>query len=72
MPSYGPISRRALIRALRKAGFDGPFGGGRHEYMLRGAVRVIIPNLHGSDIGLTLLRTVLEAAGITRDEWERL
>jgi hypothetical protein len=32
----------------------------------------LTPNPHGSDIGLTLPRTILDAAGVTRDEWERL
>ena len=33
MPVFGPISRRELIRALQKAGFEGPFSGGKHQFM---------------------------------------
>ena len=29
MPTWGPISRRRLVKALRDLGFDGPFSGGR-------------------------------------------
>jgi hypothetical protein len=36
------------------------------------ATVALTPDPHGSDIGLTLLRTILDAAGITSDEWERL
>jgi|GEM_PF-6871928 len=28
MPPFGLISRSNLVRALRKAGFEGPFAGG--------------------------------------------
>jgi hypothetical protein len=31
MPSFGPIKRGDLIRYLRKAGFDGPYSGGKHQ-----------------------------------------
>ena len=33
MPPFGPIERRELIRYLRKLGFEGPYAGGRHEYV---------------------------------------
>jgi len=70
MPPWGPISRRELIRGLRALGFEGPFSGGRHQFMLRGEVVVAIPNPHGRDIGVGLLSRVLRQAGVTRSEWE--
>lgn len=70
MPSFGPISRRDLVRALRRLGFDGPFVGGRHEYMARGSVRVRVPNPHRGDIGVGLLAEMLREAEISREEWE--
>lgn len=70
MPHWGPISRRNLIRDLRTLGFEGPFSGGRHEFMVRGDVVVTIPNPHGKDIGIGLLSRVLRQAGVTRSEWE--
>jgi hypothetical protein len=36
MPPLGPISRRDMIRALRQAGFDGPYSGGKHSFMIKG------------------------------------
>jgi hypothetical protein len=36
MPPFGPVSRRDLIRCLRALGFDGPYKGGRHHFMVRG------------------------------------
>lgn len=72
MPAYGPIKRSDLVRALQRAGWDGPYSGGKHEYMLNGDRRLAIPNPHGSDIGRQLLGRVLQEAGISRAEWERL
>jgi len=72
MPPFGPIKQRNLIRSLRKAGFDGPFSGGRHPFMVKGDLVLTIPNPHGSDIGRGLLARILRQAGISRDEWEKL
>jgi predicted RNA binding protein YcfA (HicA-like mRNA interferase family) len=72
MPFFGAISRRALLEALQKAGFEGPFIGKRHAYMRRGTVKLIIPNPHKGDIGVDLLHRILRQAGISRDEWESL
>jgi predicted RNA binding protein YcfA (HicA-like mRNA interferase family) len=70
MPAWAPIARRELIRGLRTLGFEGPFSGGRHQFMVRGDVVVAIPNPHGRDIGVGLLSRVLRQAGVTRAEWE--
>lgn len=72
MPPLGPTSRRVLVAYLRRLGFEGPYAGGQHEYMLRDTRRLWIPNPHGSDISLPLLRRVLAQAGISREEWEAL
>ena len=72
MPHYGAVSRIILIRALRRAGFEGPFAGGRHEYMELGEHKVRIPNPHRGDISIGLLSEVLRQAGISREEWENL
>jgi len=72
MPAFGPISRRDLIRHLRQLGFDGPYSGGKHEFVIRGNVTLRIPNPHRGDIGRELLSRILRQAGIARDEWERL
>ena len=71
MPLWGPTKRRALIRGLRTLGFEGPFSGGRHEFMVKGELVLTIPNPHKGDIGPELLAIVLRQAGITRAQWER-
>ncbi len=65
----GPVSRRDFIRRLRALGFDGPYAGGNHEFMLRGDRRLILPNPHRSVIGANLLARLLRQAGISREEW---
>ena len=72
MPPFGPIARTDLIRYLRQLGFDGPFAGGRHAYMARGATSVRVPNPHRGDIGRDLLARILHQARVSRSEWERL
>jgi predicted RNA binding protein YcfA (HicA-like mRNA interferase family) len=72
MPPFGPISRRDLVRCFKRLGFDGPYSGGKHEFMVRGDRTVRIPNPHRGDIGKELLARILKQAGISRAEWEQL
>ena len=72
MPKFGPISRRDLIRHFRKLGFIGPYPGTKHPVMVKGQLKIVIPNPHGVDIGIGLLKQILNEAGISRQEWESL
>ncbi len=72
MAALGPISRTKLVRALRRAGFAGPYSGSDHDFMQKGDLTVRIPNPHGSDIGPSLLSEILRQSGISRKDWERL
>ena len=72
MPSFGPINRKDLIRHLKQCGFEGPYSGGKHQFMVRGDTTIRVPNPHQADIGMELLARILRQAGISRDEWERL
>ena len=72
MPPFGPIKRRGLIRNLRKLGFEGPYTGGRHEYMVKGTLKLFIPNPHRGEISRDLLAKILRQAEIDRDEWAEL
>lgn len=72
MPPFGPIKRQDLIRHLRELGFEGPYAGGKHHYMLKAEIKLVIPNPHQGDIGRELLNRILRQAGIERDEWEKL
>jgi predicted RNA binding protein YcfA (HicA-like mRNA interferase family) len=72
MPHFGPIKRRDLIRYLRQLGFEGPYSGGKHQFMIKGDITLRVPNPHQSDIGKELLARILRQARIQRDEWEEL
>ena len=69
MSRLAPVSHRELIRRLRKLGFEGPYRGTKHPYMVKGEIVVTIPNPHGGTIGAKLLAIILREAGIERDEW---
>jgi predicted RNA binding protein YcfA (HicA-like mRNA interferase family) len=65
-----PVTRRELIRRLGDQGFHGPCAGSDHDFMVKGDIRVTIPNTHqGKDIGVRLLTQVLKEAGIGRGDW---
>jgi predicted RNA binding protein YcfA (HicA-like mRNA interferase family) len=72
MAHFGAIKRADLIRNLKRLGFSGPLPGGAHQYMVKENLKVWIPNPHQGDIGVGLLRRVLQQAGISREEWENL
>jgi predicted RNA binding protein YcfA (HicA-like mRNA interferase family) len=54
---------------LRQLGFEGPFVGGKHPYMVKGDLVLTIPNPHRREISVDLLVRILKQAGISRDEW---
>ena len=72
MPPFGPLKRKDLLKSLRQFGFDGPYSGGKHQFMAKGDITIRVPNPHQADIGRELLARILRQAGISRDEWEKL
>ena len=72
MPAWRAIKWRELVFYLKKVGFQGPYAGGKHQYLVKGELRLTIPNPHQGDISLGLLAKILKAAGISRREWEKL
>jgi len=69
MGKLKPISHKELVRKLRKLGFDGPYSGGKHLFMIKGNLTLTIPNPHRKDISVELLKRILRRAEISRDEW---
>ena len=69
MSRITPVSRGELIRRLKKIGFDGPYPGSDHDFMVRGDNFVRIPNPHRREIGVKLISEILREGGIDRDEW---
>ncbi len=72
MPKFGPIKRKNLINYLKKLNFDGPYSGGKHQFMIKDDLTLTIPNPHQGDIGRELLYRILKQANISKNEWELL
>ena len=76
MSRWAPCKRRIFIRRLREIGFDGPFSGTRHQFMIYGQHRLAIPsNAEYSVPQLRMMiREVEEIVGrrITVVEWNEL
>jgi predicted RNA binding protein YcfA (HicA-like mRNA interferase family) len=72
MPRIGPIKRRDLIRYLKLLGFEGPYSGGKHQFMVKNNITFRLPNPHKGDIGRAFLIRILNQAKIDRNTWESL
>lgn len=72
MPHLGPIKRKDLLYYLKKLGFEGPYSGRKHQFMLKGNISITIPNPHKGDIGVDFLAKILRQAQVSREEWEKL
>jgi len=67
-----PVHRKKLIRKFRSLGFSGPYSGGKHQFMIKGDLKVRVPNPHGSgEISDALFHEILRQAGIAREDWDR-
>ena len=71
-PWMGSIKRRDLIRYLKILGFEGPYSGGKHQFMIKDNVTLRLPNPHKGDIGREFLIRILKQAKIDRTVWESL
>ena len=69
MPKLAPISWQSFVKKMRSLGFDGPYQEGKHPYMIKGIISVTIPNPHEGQMGVDLLRRILNQAGIKREDW---
>jgi predicted RNA binding protein YcfA (HicA-like mRNA interferase family) len=64
-----PVTWVELVRGLRRFGFDGPYQGGKHPYMVKSELVLTLPNPHRTQVSMDLLSRILKQAGITREEW---
>ena len=64
-----PLSWPELVRKLRAFGFEGPFHGGKHPYMIKGSFVLTLPNPHRKEISVDLIQRIIRQIGIPRDEW---
>lgn len=69
MTRLSPLSFKDLVKKLKKYGYQGPYSGGKHLYMIRGNIRVTMPNPHRKDISVDLLLKILKHAKINKGNW---
>lgn len=69
MPKLNPVSWKVLVKRLKKLGFDGPYSGGKHPFMVKNDVVLTIPNPHKAVISVDLLSRILRQGKISREEW---
>jgi len=68
-----PCKRRDFIKKLRQLGFDGPFSGTRHQFMVFGENRLTIPS--NDEYSVAQLRMMIREVeeiidrAISLDEW---
>ena len=73
MSRWRPCSRREFLRRLRKLGFDGPFSGTRHQFMVYQQYRLAVPS--NAEYSVPQLRVLLREVAailgreITADDW---
>ena len=53
-PDGQPRRMLDTSRAEKEFGFEGPYGGGKHLYMIKGDLRLTVPNPHRKEIGMDL------------------
>ena len=76
MSRWTPCKRREFIRKLRKFGFDGPYSGTRHQFMVVGQKRLAVPS--NSEYSIPQLRMILSEVEtllgrtVGVEEWNRL
>ncbi len=76
MSRWKPCKRRIFIRKLRGLGFDGPFSGTKHRFMILSNNRLAIPS--NEEYSLSQLRFMLKEVEsiigkkVPLEEWDRL
>ena len=58
-----------MIQKFQRLGFDGPYSGGRHLFMVKSKLKIRIPNPHQGDVSKYLITEILRQAEISPEEW---
>lgn len=76
MSRWKPCKRRRFVRRLRALGFEGPYSGTRHQFLVWGQHRLAIPS--NAEYSVPQLRMMIREAEailgreIELAEWDRL
>ena len=58
LKQWMPCKRRDFIRRLRQLGFDGPFSGAKHQFMIYSQHRLAIPS--NTDYSIPQIRMMIQ------------
>jgi hypothetical protein len=76
MSQWSPCKRNEFIRRLRRLGFDGPYSGSKHQFLVLENHRLTVPT--NPEYSVPQLRMMLHEAGeilgreITLIEWNKI
>lgn len=76
MSRWKPCKRRRFVRRLRSLGFEGPYSGTRHQFLVYGQHRLAIPS--NAEYSVPQVRMMIREAEailgreIALAEWDRL
>ena len=76
MSQWSPCKRNEFIRKLRRLGFDGPYSGSKHQFLVYQNHRLTVPS--NAEYSVPQLKMMLREAAeilggeITADDWNNL
>ena len=76
MTQWAPCKRRDFIKRLKNLGFDGPYSGTRHQFMIYTQHRLAIPS--NKEYSIPQLKMMLNEVNkiigrnVSADEWSTL
>ena len=76
MSQWHPCKRRLFIKRLRKIGFEGPYTGTRHQFLVYGDHRLNVPS--NEEYSIPQLKMMIKEVELiierqlTADEWGKL
>src|SRR5579862_6030460 len=76
MSRWTPVKRSEFVRRIRKLGFEGPYSGARHRFLVSGNHRLTVPS--NAEFSVPQLRLLLREVGgvigqnVNQEEWEAL
>jgi len=72
LAKISPVSFKTLVKRLKIFGFEGPYPGGKHPYMIKRNIVLTLPNPHKKEISVDLLIRILRQADIDKEKWQEI
>jgi len=76
MGRWKPCKRRVFLRRLRRLGFNGPYAGTRHQFMVLGQHRLAVPSNpeYSAHQLIMMIREIQGIVGrtVSQEEWDAI